>query len=340
MDKVNFQLCEETDPDKISSLKDKIAEIKLDGNRCALIKEGSNITLWGRGTKGIRTDNFPEIIEVARQISGNFILDGELCVFDKQGKSIFPDVNARAHLKDKFKIKLMQQMKPATFVAFDILNFNGQDIQNKELQERKAILDNCLSNLTGPIKSNKVWTDIDAAWKEVNAKQLEGIVIKDIHSKYSGKRNNDWQKCKRKELTQIRMTSYDVNPAGLTLISNDGFRVACGGHQHREVKDLIDKQGYADVLVRSMAGKTANNKLREPTFFELVKGEKDGNKQRESEGSAKVCDIPVKPEKEQTIKQPKCTDVSQDKQQRKLSEPINKANGKANNNTNLSRFLV
>jgi DNA ligase-1 len=336
--KINFQLCEETDPEKISSLKDKIAETKLDGNRCALIKEGSNITIWGRGTRGIRTDNFPEIVEAAKLISGNFILDGELCVFDKQGKSIFPDVNARSHLKDKFKIKLMQQMKPATFMAFDILKFNGQDIQNKELQERKAILDNCLSNLTGPIKANKVWADIDAAWKDANAKQLEGIVIKDIHSKYIGKRSNDWQKCKRKELTKIRMTSYEIHNMGITL-SNGLIRCTCNGIKHKEVKELIDRQGYADIIVRHMSGKTENNLMREPVFYELDKGEKNG---MDAEAIRREIGLELRsnnPErKEQQTDKPIQPVVKEAVKSKQLSLPTGNTERKKDNNNSLARF--
>jgi bifunctional non-homologous end joining protein LigD len=267
-EKIEFQLCTEADPGNLGLLKNRIAETKLDGRRIAIIKEDENVLLWGSDT--VRTESFPEIIEAAKQIPGSFILDGELCVFNKEGKSIFPDVNARSHLKDKFKIKLMQQTKPATFVAFDILSFGGQDLRNEELQNRKVMLNNHFANLPeSPIKVNKVWEDLGLAWQYAEDNQLEGIVVKDIHSRYTGKRGMDWLKVKRKQVTEIIATTYETNPKGITLISDEGLRCSCLGEQHKEVKKEIDEKGFANVLVRHMAGRTSNNKLREIVFLKL-----------------------------------------------------------------------
>ena len=92
---------------------------------------------------------------------------------------------------------------------------------------------------------------------------------KDIHSKYVGKRSDSWTKIKRKQVTEIIATTYETNPKGITLISDEGLRCSCLGEQHKEVKKEIDEKGFANVLVRHMAGRTSNNKLREIVFLKL-----------------------------------------------------------------------
>jgi len=270
---IDFELCSETEPEKISSLKGRIAETKLDGRRIALVKEGENISLWGR--EPVRSANFPEIIEAAKKIPGDFMLDGELCVVDSEtGKTTLGDINSRSHLKDQFKIKLMQRMKPATFIAFDILKFNGQELRNVELQKRKEILSQNFTQLPSNFQVSKVWDDIEAAWKDANDKKLEGIVIKDPKSKYIGKRNGDWTKVKRKESFILSFTKYECSPVGITLSNEQGFRVACNGEQHKKVKILMDQYGQVTVEVKGMADRTPNGMIREITFRRLLKNDK------------------------------------------------------------------
>ena len=265
MKTVNFQLCFEADGP--TEKPDRVANIKHDGRRVAVIKEGDRVYFWGRDA--IVDNHFPEIIEAFQKIPGNFIVDTEFTVFTNEVKTDRGLLQTRDRTKDRFKIKLLKAKYPATAVVFDLLEFNGQDLRNEEYQKRKKLLESNFQN-NNVIKIAKDWPDPKEAWKFAQTNQLEGIIEKDIHSKYVGKRADTWIKIKRKEVVKKRFTGYEVSNAGITLTNPEGDRVACHGEQHILVKEAIDKKGWADIKLRSMAGITEKGRRREIVFFEFI----------------------------------------------------------------------
>jgi ATP-dependent DNA ligase len=171
-------------------------------------------------------------------------------------------------------MRLLKEKYPATAIVFDMLEFNGQNLRNEEYSKRKQQLKEAFNGLpfdiegrNEPIKVAKDMVPIDA-WELAQLHQLEGIVEKRIHSKYTEKRSEDWTKIKRKESFILRFDRYDTSPVGITLENSDGFRVACNGEKHKKVKEKIDLQGFIMVKVRGMAGRTEKGKIREIVFLE------------------------------------------------------------------------
>jgi len=263
---INFQLCEEAD--QPTNKPDRIAQFKFDGRRVAVLKKGNEVQLWGRDV--INAHSFPEIVDAFKKIPGNFIVDTEFAVFTDEMKTDRGLLQSRDKTKDAFKIRLLSNLHPATAIVFDLLEFNGQDLRNEEYQKRREVINEHFKQFVNP--QLKVAEDMkpDEAWQLAIEKQLEGIVEKDIRSKYIGKRDKSWTKIKRKEISEITFTGYEISPVGLTLTNKQGFRVACNGEQHKKVKEIIDKQGFALVRVRGMAGKTVNGKIREIVFHEMI----------------------------------------------------------------------
>ena len=68
------------------------------------------------------------------------ILDGELVVLNKDGKPDFCALQRRSLMTDNFKISLAAKSNPVQFVAYDIIYYDGKDLTNKPLMERKEIL--------------------------------------------------------------------------------------------------------------------------------------------------------------------------------------------------------
>jgi len=270
MKEVSFQLCNEAE--NPTTKPDKIANIKADGRRVAIIKEGDKVSLWGRDN--IVDNSFPEIIEAFKRIKGNFVVDSEFCVFTNQFKTDRGLLQIRDRTKDPFKIRLLTAKYPATAIVFDLLELNNQNLRNEPYEQRKRLLNdlfkrfpNDTSDKPSIIKVTKDWQNPMEAWKFVLNNQLEGIVEKDIHSKYSGKRTDDWIKVKRKGIFKIRFNGYETQNAGITLTNKEGFRCACNGQKHIPVKELFNKQGYVDVWVKALADKTEKGKLREIVFY-------------------------------------------------------------------------
>jgi bifunctional non-homologous end joining protein LigD len=266
-----FQLCAEVDSP--FQKEGWTAELKADGRRVRVIKKGSSLTFYGRDN--IVQDRFPELVSAFKQINADFDVDCEFCVFNglKTDRGL---LQTRDRTKDRFKIRLLTNSYPATAIVFDILSLNGNDLTGEEYTKRRQALSetfaNCpldISEEKAPIKITKNWENPLELWEYAEQHKLEGIVEKDLHSKYVGKRSDSWIKVKRKALTQMRFTGYEISNAGITLTNEQGFRVAVNGSKHIKVKNKIDNDGYADVLVRSMADKTDKGRLREIVYFSL-----------------------------------------------------------------------
>jgi len=274
MKEIEFTLCVEAD--EPSDKPEKVANIKADGRRVAVIKEGDAVYFWGRDP--ITAEHFPEILETFKKMPGNFIVDTEFTVFTNQLKTDRGLLQTRDRTQDKFKIKLLKDKYPATAVIFDMLEFNGQDLRNEEYQKRKQMLSQAFNQFPSDIEGSKepikIAKDLQPkeAWELAQKHQLEGIVEKDIHSKYTGKRSPDWVKIKRRETFILKFTGYDISPVGITLTNHEGFRVAVNGEKHKKVKDRLDKQGYVIAQVRGMAGKTEKGRIREIVYDSIIEG--------------------------------------------------------------------
>lgn len=155
-----------------------IYEPKLDGIR-ALLHYGKNPTFESRNGKNL-TARFSTIRLPALKAS-TCIIDGEIVAYDSKGN---PDFN------------LLQNDGPAVFVAFDILEKDGMNLQNRPLMERKKIL-------RGTIKENETVQLIffteqgKKLWSAMKERGTEGVIAKKKDSVYQqGKRSDSWVKIK------------------------------------------------------------------------------------------------------------------------------------------------
>ena len=70
--------------------------------------------------------------------------DGELmCLVD--GKPSFETIQRRSLMSNRFKIELEINRHPATFIAFDILYYNGKVLTMEPLEERKKALEKAVT---------------------------------------------------------------------------------------------------------------------------------------------------------------------------------------------------
>jgi bifunctional non-homologous end joining protein LigD len=86
---VKFDYCKPISAKAIPSGPDWIHEVKYDGYRGRIVRDGKNVKLLSRS--GLDwTWRFPWIVETALKIRhSQFIIDGEICVLDVQGISDF-----------------------------------------------------------------------------------------------------------------------------------------------------------------------------------------------------------------------------------------------------------
>ena len=205
-----------------------IYELKLDGIRCVAYVEPKSVTLQNKRFKDL-TEIYPELSDVSKCVNKKVILDGELVVLT-DGKPDFYALQKRSLMGDKFRISLAARKNPVQFVAYDILYFDGKDLTDKPLMERKAILSKVVTeghnlSVSRWIEKNGV-TFFELAKKE----NLEGIVAKKKDGLYHiGKKTSDWIKIKVMEDEDLIILGYqpyeDGTPKDLILGYYDETRI-------------------------------------------------------------------------------------------------------------------
>ncbi|MGM4877685.1 ATP-dependent DNA ligase [Bradyrhizobium sp. 956_D2_N1_5] len=119
---------------KVPTGPDWLHEIKHDGYRIRLVRDGKRVRLITKGGHDW-TDRFPWIVETAHKLrSEQFILDGEAVVLGADGNSDFRALHSRKHDHE------------VQFYAFDILGADGDDYRRLPLTLRKTNLARLLRN--------------------------------------------------------------------------------------------------------------------------------------------------------------------------------------------------
>ena len=206
-DNVSVQLASLTK--RVPSGKNYIFEIKYDGYRVLSYVENGKVKLKSRNGKDF-TKKFAVIAEDLEKSFKNksIVLDGEVVVFDKNGRSDFSMLQESAKRgKNNF-----------SYVVFDVLAL-GEDVRAKPLLERKKLLE-ALSKFFTPniILSEYVLGDGKECFEVAKKLGLEGIVAKKINSKYSGKRNDDWLKIKCYHRQEFVIGGYSLHDGRLSSL--------------------------------------------------------------------------------------------------------------------------
>lgn len=184
----------------LGSLDSLLFEYKWDGIRGQLIKRNNEWYLWSRGEELI-TDRFPEFKSVLDINTDNFVLDGEIIIRKDGLIKDFQELQTRIGRKNVSKKKL--QDSPAAFIAYDIMEFEGQDIRHLSQDERRkklapliTLLPNQQFSLSAEIKTSS-WDDIKKLREEARSKKAEGVMIKQRSSPYqTGRKKGHWWKWK------------------------------------------------------------------------------------------------------------------------------------------------
>jgi len=247
-----------------------IADVKEDGTRAEVIfQREKGVKVYSKRNLEI-TYRYPELLTNLITDCDSLILDGELIMRNKQGNSDFALLQStgRNLLQQRLLINLQAKRFPIIFVVFDILQRNGEDLRNLPLWKRREILSNSFvqNKYYELIKSS---TDIEGLFKETLSKGKEGIIIKNINSRYEERRSEKWLKIKHTKERDILFTDYETHPKGLTLKNDEGIRVACNGYQSQAVKEKLDREHRILITINYLE-ETRNGMYRQPVFAKIV----------------------------------------------------------------------
>lgn len=225
-----------------------IFEIKWDGYRAvAEVGEGP-VRLYSRNGLSFEA-LYPKIFEALKKIKTEAILDGEIVVMDSNDKPSFQKLQQYGE----------NPTLPLLYYVFDCISYQGKDITDLPLLERKKIAQSLV-----PKNSVIRYSDhIEGAGKEFFAHviklNVEGMIAKRADSLYHpGKRTRDWLKIKNHNTQEAIIAGYTAPRGGrqnfgaLLLAIREGDKLKYIGHTGTGFTDMQLKELYLKLqpLVR------------------------------------------------------------------------------------------
>lgn len=209
----------EGEPGDLGEVQEWQAERKWDGIRGQVIIRGGEIFVWSRGEELV-TDKFPEYHPLVDLLPDGTVLDGEILPF-QDGKPLSFNI-LQTRIGRKNVTKKILQTAPVILMAYDLLEYQGEDIRQKPMSERRALLEQLLEK--NPTKGIVILSDIVEAdtWQDLVEARLksreflsEGLMLKRKNSPYqSGRKRGDWWKWKVDPLTIDAVMIYAQRGSG------------------------------------------------------------------------------------------------------------------------------
>uniref|UniRef100_K7G6X8 DNA ligase n=1 Tax=Pelodiscus sinensis TaxID=13735 RepID=K7G6X8_PELSI len=182
------------------------AEIKYDGERVQVHKNGDHFSYFSRSLKPVlphKVAHFKEFIPQAFLGGHSMILDAEVLLIDNKTGKPLPFGTLGVHKKAAF-----QDANVCLFV-FDCIYFNDTSLMDRPLCERRKFLHDNMVEIPNRILFSEMKhvtkaSDLADMINRVIREGLEGLVLKDLKSIYEpGKRH--WLKVKKDYLNEGAM---------------------------------------------------------------------------------------------------------------------------------------
>jgi DNA ligase-1 len=203
-------------------------EWKWDGIRAQIVKRAGHTHLWSRGEELI-TQRFPEIIAVADALADGTVLDGEVLAY--RGDRPLPFSALQQRIGRERNVFRTARDVPVVFMAYDVLEHDGNDVRAKPLSIRRRLLETSIARAqqrapaapvpqradmllpfedegpvagprsevlrTSPIVDADSWEDLERVRQDSRRLGVEGLMIKGLSSAYTvGRKRGDWWKWK------------------------------------------------------------------------------------------------------------------------------------------------
>ena len=225
------------------------AEEKWDGTRVKIVKKNGQVTLINR--HGIDyTRRLTELVDAAKQMKGDFTLDGEATYINPDTKEVeFTPAQRRCATQDWVKQYSLQRQYPITFEDFDITELYGQDVTKQSYLTRKKLLLELLETAPAEIQYTSYTFELEKAWEDVLRRGAEGLILKDINSPYEYDRSYKWLKLKNWKLQTADVAGYTEGTGarspffGSLVLTKNGKFIGCAGSGPNdwELRQLKDK---------------------------------------------------------------------------------------------------
>lgn len=188
----------EENPETDSGGRGWRAEWKWDGIRAQIIRRGVQTLVWSRGDELI-TDAFPELRAAGDALPDGTVLDGEVLAYEDDHPLPFSMLQRRLNRK-RMEPMLFADV-PVVFMAYDILEHDGEDVRPRNTDERRALLEDLLPESPALRLSQRIefdgWEQLAALRGESRERGVEGVMLKRADAPYAaGRKKGHWWKWK------------------------------------------------------------------------------------------------------------------------------------------------
>ncbi|MDE2202483.1 MAG: ATP-dependent DNA ligase [Burkholderiaceae bacterium] len=177
-------------------------EWKWDGIRAQLVRRAGGTWLWSRGEE-LLTDRFPELSAMAETLPVGTVLDGEIVVW--QDGRVQPFARLQQRIGRKTLTARVLRDAPAVLLAYDLLEWEGQDWRSRPQAERRAQLERVVAAHVhpalelSPLLQGEDWNHLARQREASRELGVEGLMLKRGDAHYGVGRTKDvgvWWKWK------------------------------------------------------------------------------------------------------------------------------------------------
>jgi ATP-dependent DNA ligase len=245
-----------------------VYEQKWDGFRALAFVDGDEVYLQSRNGRPL-TRYFPEL----RFPEGRYVLDGEIVLFDADGRQDFDALGQRIHPAAS-RIKLLSEQTPTRFIAFDLLAEDDDVLFELPQAERR---DRLAARVADPVDLAPATEDPGAAqpWLQ----DAEGVIAKRQDAQYRPGERVGMVKIKRVRTIDAVVVGWrpgkEENTVGSLIIGlyDDAGDLRVVGHtsgfKAAEKRELPKQLAPYETGQRGMGDPSRWNNERELEWIEL-----------------------------------------------------------------------
>jgi len=176
-------------------------EWKWDGIRAQLVKREGRLWVWSRGEELV-TERFPELHNLVSGLPDGTVIDGEIVVWKD---AVQPFALLQQRIGRKTLSKKILDDAPVAVLAYDLLEYQGDDWRNHTQAERRAQLEQVIAQcnqpvlLPSPLLTGASWKDLAEQREDSRRLGVEGMMLKARDGLYGVGRTKDmgvWWKWK------------------------------------------------------------------------------------------------------------------------------------------------
>ncbi|WP_449431478.1 ATP-dependent DNA ligase [Pseudomonas putida] len=244
-------------------------EWKWDGIRAQVVKRDGQLWVWSRGEE-LMTDRFPELHSLAQTLPDGVVLDGEILVWKPGASADAPAVQPFALLQQRLGRKVLGKKlladAPVVLQAYDLLEWQGQDLRNQPQHQRRRQLEHLVQDyplapvVLSPLLEGPDWADLARQREQSRSLGVEGLMLKQREALYGVGRTKDmgtWWKWKIDPFSVDAVLIYAQRGHGrrASLYSDYTFAVwdAPAGHPGRTLVPFAKAySGLSDEQMRKV----------------------------------------------------------------------------------------